>query len=52
MLVEMKPNEETLHMVCGRCGHSFKTHTIIVNTDSSKLNGKCKVCSCKNISDG
>ncbi len=52
MLVEMKPNEETRGMVCGGCGHAFSSHKITVNTNTSKLNGKCKVCGCNGISEG
>ena len=52
MLVEMKSNEETRGMVCGGCGHAFSSHKITVNTKTSKLNGKCKVCGCNGISEG
>ncbi len=52
MLVEMKPNEETQGMKCGGCGHAFSNHKITVNTNTSKVNGKCKICGCTGISDG
>ena len=52
MLVEMKSNEETRGMVCGGCNHAFSSHKITVNTTTSKINGKCKVCGCNGISDG
>ncbi len=34
------------------CGHVFSSHKITVNTKTSKLDGKCKVCGSKSISEG
>lgn len=52
MLVEMKPTDETRLMVCGGCDHKWSSHKITVNTDTCKVNGKCKVCGCNGISVG
>ena len=52
MLVEMKPNAGTKGMVCGGCGHAWSNHKITVNTNTSKLSGKCKLCGCNGISEG
>ena len=51
MYIEMKPNHETKNMVCGGCNHAFSSHKITVNTTTSKLSGKCKVCGCTGISE-
>ncbi len=52
MLVEMKPTDETRTMVCGGCDHKWSSHKITVDTKTSKVNGKCKICGCNGISDG
>ena len=52
MLVEMKPTDETINMVCGGCKHAFSSHKITVDTKISKVYGNCKICSCSEISDG
>ena len=48
----MHSNRETEGMVCGGCNHSFSNHKIMVDTETSKINGKCKKCRCTGISEG
>lgn len=52
MLAIMKTNHENDEKRCGGCTHLFSSHDITVNTKTSKINGKCKVCGCNGISDG
>ncbi len=52
MSVIMKTNHENDEKRCGGCTHLFSSHDIKVNTKTSKVKGKCKVCGCNGISDG
>ena len=36
----------------GGCDHKWSSHKITVDTKTSKVNGKCKICGCNGISDG
>jgi len=52
MLIVMHSNSQTKGMVCGDCNHAFSNHKIIVNTKTSTLTAKCRICGCKGISEG